>query len=158
MPATLESSSRELLERLSKEDERPVATAGTHLVGGLVKCGAKLEALLRVVVQTVADADGLDAESLVAAAGGRPLTLRKAMAGPLAHGLKAYLATRRGRPLPLEVKPILDDLARRDSRILEFITLRNEIAKEGGEPQNAKVAMRKLRDLVATLREKAGWQ
>lgn len=157
MTATIDTLSQELLERLNTEDARPVTTAGTHLVGGLVKAGAKLEGLLRAIVQAVADADGLDPTALLAPAGGRPLTVRKAMAGPLAYGLKDHLAARRGKPLPAALRPLLDNLASRDSRILGFIALRNEVAKEGREPRDARLAMRRLRELVATFRRNAGW-
>jgi len=157
MVSSLESLSRELLDRLTTEDTRPTTTAGTHIVGGLVKTGAKLEALLRVIVQAVADADGVAPETILSPTGGRPLSLRRAMAGPLAHGLKSHLATRRGKPLPEELQPILRDVTRNDSSILQFISVRNEIAKEGHEPRLARAPMQKLRRLVSEFRKNAGW-
>lgn len=158
MADSIESLSMELLERLSTEERRPSTTPSTQLVGGLVKSGAKLEALLRAIVQVVADADGVDPVALLAPTGGRPLTLRKAMAGPLAHGLKAHLGSRRAGPLPEMLRPILDDLTGRDSRILEFLKRRNETAKEGREPKLAQPAVRRLRELVAMFRRNAGWR
>lgn len=157
MVPSIESLSRELLERLTTEETRPTTTAGTHIVGGLVKAGAKLEALLRVIVQTVADADGVAPETILSPTAGRPLSLRKAMAGPLAHGLRSHLAARSGKPLPKELQPILRDVARKDSSILQFISIRNEIAKEGHEPGLARVPIQKLRRLVSEFRKSAGW-
>jgi len=154
--ATIEGLSHELLERLSTEEARPEATPGTHLVGGFVKAGAKLEDLLRAVVGVIAEADGVDPSVLLAPVAGRAPPLRKAMAGPLAHGIKAYVV-RRPSNLPRELRPLLDDLSRSDSRILGFIAARNKVAKEGRDPELARVALRDLRDFVRAFRRSAGW-
>jgi hypothetical protein len=158
MDDSIEKISLELLERLATEEGRPATTPGTHLVGGLVKAGVKLEALLRAIVLEVADVDGVDPGALLAPSGARPTSIHKAMAGPLAHGLRSHLETRRPQPpIPAQLRPILDDLVRRDSRIFAFITMRNEIAKEGQEPKLAVTVMKKLRELVSGFRKHAGW-
>lgn len=157
MAQSLEALSLELIERLTTEQERPQGTAGTHLVGGIVKAGAKLEALLRAMVVAVAEADGVDPSELLAATGGRAPPVRRAMAGPLACGLKQRALSRPAGTLPAAFKPVLDDLRSRDSRILAFIALRNEIAKEGREPRDGKRAILRLRELMVTFRKHAGW-
>lgn len=155
MRNALDTLSRELLERLTVEEARPGLTPSTHLVGGIVKAGAKLEAFLREAVRQVAVAAGIAPEDLLTPMGGRPLTLRKAMAGPLAHGLRQHFAAG-GAQVPA-LKPIVDDLCARDSRVLAFIKMRNEVAKEGREPRDAQVSKKKLHELVVTLRKDAGW-
>jgi hypothetical protein len=157
MVDALDSLSRELLERLSVEKARPGATPSTHLVGGIVKAGAKLEALLREVVKRVAAAERVAPETLLTPIGGRPLTLHKAMAGPLAHGLKNHFAAGRAKTQVPAVQPIVDDLCAYDSRILEFIRMRNEVAKEGREPRDAHIATKRLHDLLLAFRKDAGW-
>ncbi len=157
MVDALDSLSRELLERLTIEETRSGGTPSTQLVGGIVKVGAKLEALLREVVRQVAVSEGIAPEDLLMPMGGRPLTLRKAMAGPLAHGLKQHFIVAHTKlPLPA-LKPIVDDLCARDSRVLGFIKMRNEVAKEGREPRDAYVSTKRLHDLVLALRKAAGW-
>ncbi len=158
MIGTVDALSLELLERLTTEERRPPSTPGTHLVGGFVKAGAKLEALLRSVVLEIAETDGVDPSELLAPTIGRAPPLQKAMAGPLAHGIKAYVVQRASRiPLPQELLPLIDDLSRSDSRIFEFINARNKVAKEGKDPELARVAIRNLRNLVGTFRRSAGW-
>jgi hypothetical protein len=157
MADVLDSLSRELLERLTVEEARPGTTPSTHLVGGIVKAGAKLEALLRETVKRVAAADGVAPESLLTPVGGRPLTLHKAMAGPLAYGLKNHFGSRGARPLVPTLQSIVDDLRAHDSRILGFIKMRNEVAKEGREPRDAHVATKRLHALLSAFRKDAGW-
>jgi hypothetical protein len=156
MADALESLSRELLERLTVEEARTGETPATHLVGGLVKAGVKLEALLREVVRQVAAAEGIAPEALLTPTGGRPLTLRKAMAGPLAYGLKEHFAVKRTIQVPA-AKPIVDDLCARDSCVLGFIKMRNEVAKEGREPRDGRLATKRLQQLLLALRRDAGW-
>src|SRR5437879_3238013 len=98
----IESLSRELLERLIKEEGRPVTTGPSPLLlGGVVKVGVELEALLRAVVSVVADTDGVDPGTLLAPTSGRrPPLLHNAMAGQPAGGSasRSTRAHRSARP------------------------------------------------------------
>ena len=160
MTDPLDLYSRELLERLVTEEVRPAGTPGTHLVGGVVKACSKLETLLRATVIALAREEGVAPENLLArtSVGGSPIgSISKAMAGPLAHSLSKLSREARARQWPASVRPLLDDLGSRSSRIFAFIKLRNEVAKQGEDPAKAKRALSELRQFVETYRLTAGW-
>jgi hypothetical protein len=157
-PDELDRLSRELLNRLSKDDVGPPATAASHLVGRMVKAASALENLLRAVVVYVAKREGRPAEDLLTPVGGKKPSLRKSMAGPLAHGLRAYFVNRPSNSIPVRIGPIIDDLVQPQSTILRFIAVRNDVAKEDGDPEQSRAAARELKVLVKEFRRRAGWK
>lgn len=157
-PDPFEALSRELLDRLAVEAARPPAAPGTQLVGGIVKAGAKLEALLRLLVKELADAESVSPGTMLPrSAGGAPLTVQRAMAGPLAHAVRDAYRRRPLDALPRRLRTLVADLVGSDSRILSFITVRNQIAKEDGDPHAAKAAIVRLNGLLEEHRRSAGW-
>jgi len=144
-----------LLERLNVEVARPPGEPSTTLVGGIVKAGSKLDALLREVIVYVAEVEAQRPEDLLARVGrggGSKPNLRNANAGPLAYGLKEYFASRSVTTVPLLVRSLVQDLVAGDSAILSFITVRNEIAKQGGDPSRGRPAAARLRRLIEDFR------
>lgn len=156
MTTSLDVASRELLERLDTEDARPPETAGTHLVGGLTKIGAKLEALLRATVLELAEAEGVAVESLLPMLSGKKVALRQATGGQLVRALD-QLELRRGT-MSAAARTIVDDLRRRPSAIRTLVRVRNEAAHGDGVPKNASSAVRGLRRLLVQCRRAGGWE
>jgi hypothetical protein len=154
----LDRLSRELLERLSKDDVGPPVTAASHLVGRLVKASSALENLLRAVVIDVAAREGRQPEELLTPVGGKKPSLRRSMAGPLAYGLREYFWRRPSSSIPTRVGVLVDDLLRDQSAILRFIAVRNDVAKEDGDPARGRVATADLKRIVAEFRGRAGWK
>lgn len=158
MKEELQKLSGQLSERLSKEDGRPPAAPGTVLVGGVVTAGRILEKLLRAAVVEVSRTDGIDPTEIVGRGAGRPRPMSKATAGELAHGLKNFLHRRQDRSVSTLLDPLTEDLLARSSRILNFIKVRNEVAKEGKEPKTARAAVKQLHQLMLSFRRNAGWE
>ena len=154
----LDRFSRELLERLSREDAGPPAASASHLVGRLVKACTSLEKLLRAAVVFAAKLEGRTPEELVSSEG-RPVSrLEKTMAGQLAHGLERTFASRPANAVPVRLGPLVDDLLRRPSTIHSFIRARNEIAKEDGDAAQGRMVSADLKALVLDFRARAGWK
>jgi hypothetical protein len=130
--SALEERSRELLERLSKDDDGPVVTAASHLAGKITLTGVALEKLLRAALGLAADLEKCAPEDLLAStsAGRRP-SWRKAMAGQLAHGLRDHYRSAPARPIPTPLRVLVEDLLEEPSAILTYISVRNDVVKEG---------------------------
>jgi hypothetical protein len=153
----LDRLSHELLKRLSKDGVGPPVTAASHLVGRLVQAGSALENLLRAVVVYVAARELRDVEELLAPAGGKKPSFRKAMAGSLAYGLRNYFSQRPSKSIPVRVGSLIDDLLSPDSSILRFIAVRNDVAKEDGDPAQGRAAATDLKATILDFRRRAGW-
>ncbi len=125
----------------------------------MVKASTALEKFLRAVVLELATREGRGPEYYLAPArgGGKP-SFRKAMAGALAHGLRAAFSGPTARPVPAELKPLVDDLLSADSAVLSFVRARNDIAKEDGDPRTGAEVTIRLKKLVERLRRGAGWR
>lgn len=154
----LDRLSAELLARLSRDEVGPPATTGSHMAGRLALAGAALENLLRAVVIHAAHCDARAPEDLLAPVGGKKPSLRKSMAGPLAHGLRAHFANRPPGSFPVTVGVILDDLVREESAILRFVAVRNDIVKEDGDPAKGRAVTVALKALVQEFRRRARWK
>lgn len=157
----LEKLSAELLDRLSKEADRPAAAPGTELVGGLVKAGAKLEDLLREVVVAAAAIERCEPERLLGPVGGprgQKPKLQKAMAGSLAYGLRAWYGEKDSREIPPFARPLVVDILAKDSAVRAFIDVRNAVAKTGADPASARPATNKLAKVITAFRSENGWR
>ncbi|GAB4510406.1 MAG: hypothetical protein Tsb0020_27570 [Haliangiales bacterium] len=122
--ASLRNAAQALLERIDTELSRPRETAETHLVGGIVKMGARLEALLRIALEIACAEQDRDVSDFLP----RNKSLRRATAGQIAHALKrASVARDSGARL------LGEDVRRsgRDSVLFRIIELRNVAAHEG---------------------------
>jgi len=156
---TLEQRSRELLERLSKDEDGPVVTAHSHLLGKVTATGVALEKLLREALGLVADLEKCAPEELLAStSSGRRPSWRKAMAGQLAHGLRDHYRNEPARPIPAPLRVLVQDLLQDPSAILTYITVRNEVVKEGGDAGRAREPAAKLKVLVQRHRAELGWE
>lgn len=155
---TLQQRSRELLERLSKDEDGPMVTAHSHLLGKVAATGVALDKLLRAALGLAADLEKCAPEDLLAStSSGRRPSLRKAMAGQLAHGLRDHYRGPPARPIPTPLRVLVEDLLQEPSAILTYITVRNDVVKEGGDASRAREPGAKLKALVLRYRAEAGW-
>ncbi len=60
--------------------------------------------------------------------------------------------------IPVRVGPLLDDLLSPDSSILRFIAVRNDVAKEDGDPAQGRAAATGLKTTILDFRGRAGWR
>lgn len=154
----LDSISAELLTRLDKEHLRAASEPATALVGGVVTACRHLESLLRESVRVLAASEGCDPTDIITPPhqryGRRPL-LDKVSAGRLAGGLIHF---RRTKPIPRPISALVSDLSATDSAILNFIRVRNEVAKQGADPGLLPEPTRRLKAWVTNFRRSSGWQ
>jgi|SRR5687768_12810347 len=155
--AEFEMLSRELLERLSKEETRPLATPKTTLVGGVVTACRLLESMLREAVRAVAVNEGCEPGDILISPHqrrGRRRGIDRASAGTLAHALRLFRSSRRH---PRVVASIVSDLRAQKSVILAFIDVRNLVAKQGQDPALLVDPTRNLKRWVIRFRKSSGW-
>lgn len=153
----LERVSKELLERLSKEEARPPSTPKTSLVGGVVTACRLLESLLRETVRSVAADEGCHSGDILVPPHlqrSRPPGIDRASAGKLAHALRLFRSSRNHSKV---VALVLSDVRARKSAIQDFIDVRNLVAKQGADPALLVGPTRALKAWVLRFRKNSGW-
>jgi len=153
--APLDTASRELLVRVEKEASRDAkTTASTHLVGGIAKIGSRIDVLLRELLMAIADLRGENVDAFLPSIRGRQISLRRATAGQLLHGIREAAA---GARLDPSVRALVRDALARPSVLQNVIEVRNVAAHEGVISPSAAPLLGKLRALIVTYRRDAGF-
>lgn len=152
--------SSELLDRLSKECGRAPTTAGTELVGGIVKAGGKLEDVLQEVVRVIAGFEGCPPQHMFSneSPGGRAVDLTRATAGALARGLRRWYEREGLERAPVFARPLVADLLAKRSAIHAFISLRNAVTHAEADPKKAGPVTLDLARVVEAFRAANGWR
>jgi hypothetical protein len=156
MTSTLDTKSRELLERIAKEIGRYSASqAGTMRKGQIAQVSSALDVMLRYSIQWICEQERIDPATLAT----RAESLRKATGGQLIAMLREL--GRHPAAQRIEVKVLCREAAQRGSRLDKFVNLRNNTLHSDAEAPAPSVVLpilESLRGLFVAHRRTAGWE
>jgi hypothetical protein len=151
MADDLDFLTRDLLERLRKEQKKPDTTPPAKLAEGVEGVYAKLAPVLREAVRDLAATDAVTVDFIV----GRPLGKSRVLSSEIVAALRRY--PRAPADMPPRLRALIADIQSPTSLVSRVIEIRSAIQETSRLQKSARETLTALLEWVQAYRKDAGW-